>query len=55
LLAAAVGGDVVRDPAQVIFILSKNTYSTKPTVGIKICMRTSFYLKPTNCTCLSMT
>ncbi len=32
-LDAAVGGDVVQDPAQVIFIISKNPYSTKPTVG----------------------
>ncbi len=31
-LDAAVGGDVVQDPAQVIFIISKNPYSTKPTV-----------------------
>ncbi len=32
LLDVAVGGDVVQDPAQVIFIISKNPYSTKPTV-----------------------
>ena len=31
-LDAAVGGNVVQDPAQVIFIISKNSYSTKPTV-----------------------
>jgi hypothetical protein len=37
-LDAAVGGDVVRDPAQVIFIISKNPHSTKPTVGIEDCM-----------------
>ncbi len=36
-LDAAVGGDVVRDPAQVIFIISKNPFSTKPTVGIEDC------------------
>ncbi len=42
LLDVAVGGNVVQDPAQVIFIISKNTYSTKPTVGIEICIRTSF-------------
>ncbi len=35
LLDAAVGGNVVQDPAQVIFIISKNPYSTKPTVGIE--------------------
>jgi len=28
LLDVAVGGDVVQDPAQVIFIISKNLYST---------------------------
>ncbi len=32
LLDVAVGGDVVQDPAQVIFIISKNPYSTKPTI-----------------------
>ena len=32
LLDVAVGGDVVQDPAQVIFIISKNPYNTKPTV-----------------------
>ena len=32
LLDVAVGGDVVQDLAQVIFIISKNPYSTKPTV-----------------------
>jgi hypothetical protein len=32
LLDVAVGGDVVQDPAQVIFTISKNPYSTKPTV-----------------------
>ena len=31
----AVGGDVVQDPAQVIFIISKNLYSTKPTVFVQ--------------------
>ncbi len=33
-LDAAVGGDVVQDPAQVNFIISKSPYSTKPTRGI---------------------
>jgi len=32
-LDVAVGGDVVQDPAQVIFIISKNPDSTKPTYG----------------------
>ncbi len=31
-LDVALGGDVVQDPAQVIFLISKNPYSTKPTV-----------------------
>jgi hypothetical protein len=46
-LDAAVGGDVVQDPAQVIFIISKNPYSTKPTVGIEDCMISFFFVKPT--------
>ncbi len=32
LLDVAMGGDFVQDPAKVIFIISKNPYSTKPTV-----------------------
>ncbi len=32
VLDVAVGGDVVQDPAQVVFMISKNPYSTKPTV-----------------------
>ncbi len=31
-LDVAVGGDVIQDQAQIIFIISKNPYSTKPTV-----------------------
>ncbi len=31
-LDVAVGGDVVQDPAQDIFIISKNHHCTKPTV-----------------------
>ena len=46
-LDVAVGGDVVQDPAQVIFIISKNPYSTKPTVGIEDCMISFFFVKPT--------
>ena len=41
-LDAAVGGDVVQDPAQVIFIISNNPYSTKPTVEIEDCMMSFF-------------
>jgi hypothetical protein len=47
LLDAAVGGDVVQDPAQAIFIISKNPYITKPTVGIEDCMISFFLVKPT--------
>jgi hypothetical protein len=32
LLDVAVGGDVVQDPAHVVFIISKSSYNTKPTV-----------------------
>ncbi len=42
LLDAALGGDVVQDPAQVIFIIGRNFYSTKPTVGIEDCMISFF-------------
>ncbi len=47
LLDVAVGGNVVQDPAQVNLIISKNPYSTKPTVGIRICMIYSYFVKPT--------
>ena len=47
LLDVAVGGDVVQDPAQVIFIISKNPYSTKPTVILNYSTPSLFLLWPT--------
>ena len=47
LLAVAVGGDVVQDPAQVIFIISKQTYSTKPTVILNFSTPSLFEVWPT--------
>jgi hypothetical protein len=47
LLDVAMGGDVVPDPAQVIFIISKNPYSTKPTVILNFSMPSLFLLWPT--------
>ncbi len=47
LLDVAVGGDVVQDPAQVIFIISKNPYSTKSTVILKFSTPSLFLLWPT--------
>ncbi len=46
-LDVAVGGDVVQDPAQVIFIISKNPNSTKPTVILNYSMPSLFLLWPT--------
>ncbi len=42
-----VGGNVVQDPAQVIFIISKNPYSTKPTVILNFSTPFLFLLMPT--------
>ncbi len=47
LLDVAVGGDVVQDPAQVIFIISKNPYSTKPMVILNFYTPSLFLLWPT--------
>ncbi len=47
LLDVAMGGDVVQDPAQVIFIISKNPYSTKPTVILNFSAPSLFLLLPT--------
>ena len=47
LLDVAVGGGVVQDPAQVIFIISKNPYSTKPTVILNFSMKSLFQVWPT--------
>ena len=46
-LDVAVGGDVVQDPAQVIFIISKNPYSTKPMFILNFSMPSLFLLWPT--------
>jgi len=46
LLDVAVGGDVVQDPAQVIFIISKNPYSTKPTVILNFSTPSLFQVRP---------
>ena len=46
-LDVAVGGNVVQDPAQVIFIISKNPYSTKPTVILNFSTPFLFLLMPT--------
>ena len=45
-----MGGDVVPDPAQVIFIISKNPYSTKPMVILNFSTTSLFLLWPTVCT-----
>ncbi len=47
LLDVAVGGDVVQDPAQVIFIISKNHHCTKPTVILSFSTPAAFQLRPT--------
>ena len=46
-LDVAMGGDVVQDPSQVIFIISKNPNSTKPTVILNFSMTSLFLLMPT--------
>jgi hypothetical protein len=43
----AMEGDVVQDPAQVIFIISKNPYSTKPMVILNFSTPSLFLLWPT--------
>ena len=45
LLDVAMGGDVVQDPAQVIFIISKNPYSTKPAVILNFFTPSLFLLE----------
>jgi hypothetical protein len=42
-----VGGDVGQDPAQIIFTISKNPYSTKPTVTLNFSTPSLFLLWPT--------
>jgi hypothetical protein len=46
-LDVAVGGDVVQDTAQVIFITSKNHHCTKPTVILNFSTPSLFQVLPT--------
>ncbi len=46
-LHVAMEDDVVQDPAHVVFIISKNSYNTKPTVILHISMPGVFWLWPT--------
>ncbi len=46
-LDVAVEDDVVQDPAHVVFIISKNSYNTKPTVILHFSMPGVFWLWPT--------
>ena len=46
-LDAAVGGDVVQEPAHAVFILTKKSYSTKPTIILNFSTAASFWLWPT--------
>ncbi len=47
LLVVAVEDDVVQDPAHVVFIISKNSYNTKPSVILQFFTLSPFWLKPT--------
>ncbi len=47
LLDVAVRGDVVQDKANVVFIISKNPFSTKPTVILNFPMPGLFQIFPT--------
>ncbi len=47
LLDVAVEDDSVQDPAHVVFIVSKNSYYTKPTVILHFSMPGVFWLWPT--------
>jgi hypothetical protein len=47
LLDVAVEDDVVQDPAHVVFIISKNSYNTKPTVILHFSTPGVFWLWPT--------
>jgi hypothetical protein len=46
-LVVAVEDDVVQDPVHVVFIISKNSYNTKPTVILHFSTLSPFWLKPT--------
>jgi hypothetical protein len=43
----ALEDDVVQDPAHGVFIISKNSYNTKPTVILHFSTLSTFWLKPT--------
>jgi hypothetical protein len=47
LLDVAVEDDVVQDPAHVVFVISKNSYNTKPMVILNFSMPGVFWLWPT--------
>ncbi len=47
MLVVAVEDDVVQDPAHGVFIISKNSYNTKPTVILHFSTLSTFWLKPT--------
>jgi hypothetical protein len=47
LLVVAVENNVVQDPAHVVFIISKNSYSTKSMVILHFSTLSPFWLKPT--------
>jgi hypothetical protein len=47
LLDAIAGGDVFRDPAHAVFIISKKSFCTKPTVISSFSTTALFQLKPT--------
>ena len=46
-LDAAVGGDVLHDPAHAVFVISKIYFSTKPTVILSFSTPAAFQLRPT--------
>ena len=46
-LHVAMEDDVVQDPTHVVFIISKNSYNTKPTVILHFSTLSPFWLKPT--------
>ncbi len=48
-LDVAMEDDVVQDPARVVFIISKNSYNTKPTVILYFSTPGVFWLWPTVC------
>jgi hypothetical protein len=45
--ACSVEDDVAQDPAHAVFIISKNSYNTKPKVILHFSTLSPFWLKPT--------